>query len=124
MEIDFPPSHNPTLFGSLSVSPPASMFDSFSPLLHLNDDFLDILKPTNDDDDVEDWLKPLLFDSFFEHDLQHNFFNLNDIEIKQEKQEDEKEKLILNNYSQSQKVIQENEFIDFFIIIHRNNNYH
>jgi hypothetical protein len=126
MEIDFAPSHNPTLFGSLSVSPPTSMFDSFSPFLHLNDDFLDVLNPINDDDDnIEDWMKPLLFDHLFEHDLQQNFFNLNDIEIKQEKQDNEKGKLnncsffiedkfILNNYSQSQQTIRENEIMDFF----------
>jgi len=126
MEIDFAPSHNPTLFGSLSVSPPTSMFDSFSPFLHLNDDFLDVLNPINDDDDnIEDWMKPLLFDHLFEHDLQQNFFNLNDIEIKQEKQDNEKgklnncsffieDKLILNNYSQSQQTIRENEIMNFF----------
>lgn len=126
MEIDYAPSHNPTLFGSLSVSPPTSMFDSFSPLLHLNDDFLDALHPTNDDDDVEDWMKPLLFDQFFDHDFQQNFFNTNDIEIKQEKPDDEKfklnnssyfidDKIILNNYSHSQQqtTIRENELIDF-----------
>ena len=63
------------------------MFDSFSPLLHLNDDFLDVLNPSNDDnDDIEDWMKPLLFDQLFDHDLQQNFLNVNDIEIKQEKQ--------------------------------------
>jgi hypothetical protein len=126
MEIDFAPSHNPTLFGSLSVSPPTSMFDSFSPLLHLNDDFLDVLNPPNDDNDnIEDWMKPLIFDQLFDHDLQQNIFNLNDIEIKQEKQDDEKlkinncsfligDKLILNNYSQSQQTIRDNELIDFF----------
>ncbi|CAF3601223.1 unnamed protein product [Adineta steineri] len=123
MEIDFAPLHNPTLFGSLSVSPPASMFDSLSPLLQLNDDFLDILNPTNDsidDDDLEDWMKPLLFDQLFEHELQQNLFNLNDIDIKQE---DEKTKFNnysvilsdkLNNYSQSQQINRENEFLDFF----------
>jgi hypothetical protein len=125
MEIDFAPSHNPTLFGSLSVSPPTSMFDSFSPLLHLNDEFLDVLNATNDDDDVEDWMKPLLFDQLLEHDLQQNFLNFNDIEIKEETQENEKEKLNnssliiqdkfkLNNSSQSQSTTQRNEFIDFF----------
>jgi hypothetical protein len=129
MEIDFAPSHNPTLFGSLSVSPPTSMFDSFSPLLHFNDDFLDILNTTNDDYDdngVDDWMKPLLFDQLFDHDLQQNFLNVNDIEIKQEKQEDEKEKLknclfriedkfILNNYSQQQQPQQRgNEYVDIF----------
>ncbi|CAM4781324.1 unnamed protein product [Rotaria magnacalcarata] len=126
MEIDFAPSHNPTLFGSLSISPPTSMFDSFSPLLHLNDDFLDVLNATNDDDDVEDWMKPLLFDQLLEHDLQQNFLNFNDIEIKEEIQENEKEKLtnsslniqekfkINNNYSQSQSTIRKNDFFDFF----------
>jgi hypothetical protein len=125
MEIDFAPSHNPTLFGSLSISPPTSMFDSFSPLLHLNDDFLDVLNPSNDDDDVEDWMKPLLFDQFFDHDLQQNILCLNDIEIKQEKSDEEKrklnnysflieDKLILNNYSQTTETRRENEVIDFF----------
>jgi hypothetical protein len=124
MEIDFAPSHNPTLFGSLSVSPPTSMFDSFSPLFPLNDDFLDALNPINDDNDIEDWMKPLLLDHLFDHDLQQNILNLNDIEIKEEKQDNNKEKinnssfliedkLILNNYSQSQQTIQENEIIDF-----------
>jgi hypothetical protein len=131
MEIDFAPSHNPNLFGSLSVSPPVSMFDSYSPLLHFNDEFLDALNPTTttttttttEDDEIEDWMKPLLFDQLFEYDLQQNILNLNDIEIKQEKQDDEKtkltncpfiveDKLIVNNYSQSN--IRENEFIDFF----------
>jgi hypothetical protein len=125
MEIDFAPSHNPTLFGSMSVSPPVSMFDSFSPLLHFNDDFLDVLNPSkdDDDDDIDDWIKPLLFDQLFEHELQQNIFSLNDMDIKQEKQ-DEKgklnnysflitDKLTLNNYSQLQQTIQENEFNDF-----------
>jgi hypothetical protein len=117
MEIDFAPSHNPTLFGSLSVSPPASMFDSFSPLLHLNDDFLDVLNTTNDDDD--DWMKPLLFDQYFEHELQQNYLSFNDIEIKEEDEKEKltdcfirlEDKLILNNsYPHSQR---ENEFVNF-----------
>lgn len=124
MEIDFAPSHNPTLFGSLSVSPPASMFDSFSPLLHLNDDFLDVLNVNNDneDDDVEDWLKPLLFDQLLEHDLQQNFPSINDIDIKEETQENEKlnnntinlqDKFkITNNYSLPQSTTRKNDFID------------
>lgn len=120
MEIDFAPSHNPTLFGSMSVSPPVSMLDSFSPLLHFNDDFLDVLNPSKDDEDeIDDWMKPLLFDQLFEHELQQNIFSLNDMDIKQEKQ-DEKgklnnysflitDKLTLNNYSQLQQTIQEND---------------
>ena len=42
----------------------------------LNDDFSDVLNPLNDDDDIEDWMKPLLFDQFFDHELQQNFLNL------------------------------------------------
>jgi len=129
MEIDFAPSHNPTLFGSLSVSPPTSMLDSFSPLLHFNEDFLDVLNPPTPtmDDDVEDWLKPLLFDQIFEHDLSSNLLNFNDFDVKQERSEDEKpqkmnsnypllieDKFLLNNstnnYSQSQR---ETELISF-----------
>ncbi|CAF0886624.1 unnamed protein product [Rotaria sp. Silwood1] len=124
MEIDFAPSHNPTLFGSLSVSPPTSMFDAFSPLIHFNDDFLDVLNSTNSNDDVEDWMKPLLFDQLLEHDLQQNFLNFNDIDIKEETQDNEKDKfnscslliqdkLKLNNYSQSQATIQKNDLIEF-----------
>ncbi|CAF0971930.1 unnamed protein product [Rotaria sordida] len=109
MEIDFAPSHNSTLFSSLSVSPPTSMFDSFSPLLHLNDDFLDVLNSTNSNDDVDDWMKPLLFDQLLEQDIQQNFLNFNDIDIKEETQD----KLKLNNYSQSQSTIQKNDLIDF-----------
>jgi hypothetical protein len=130
MEIDFAHSHNPTLFGSLSVSPPTSMLDSFSPLLHLNDDFLDVLNPSTTtnttDDDIDDWLKPLLLDQLFEHDFLSPQFSTDDIEIKQEKQPDDEikkltslnnnnysfiinEKYLTNNYSQ-----RENEFIDVF----------
>jgi hypothetical protein len=137
MEIDFAHSHNPTLFGSLSVSPPASMFDSFSPLLHLNDDFLDVLNPTTasattatmttTDDDTDDWMKPLLLDQLFEHDFLSPQFSNDDIEIKQEKTQDNEikkysllnnncsfiidEKYLSNNYSHQQR---DNEFIDFF----------
>jgi hypothetical protein len=131
MEIDFAHSHNPTLFGSLSVSPPTSMLDSFSPLLHLNDDFLDVLNPTTTntnaiDDDIDDWMKPLLLDQLFEHDFLSPQFSNDDIEIKQEKQQDDEmkrfttlnnnysfiinEKYLSNNYSQQR----ENDFIDFF----------
>ena len=95
MEIDYAPSHNPSLFGSLSISPPTSMFESFSPLFHLNDEFLDALNPTTDDDQVEDWMKPLLFDQFIEHDSLANILNFNDIDIKYETpvvEEDEVEK--------------------------------
>ncbi len=125
MEIDFAHSHNPTLFGSLSVSPPASMLDSFSPLLHLNDDFLDVLNPTSStDDDTDDWMKPLLLDQLFEHDFLSPQFSYDDIEIKQENpSDDDKRKLISlnNNYSfiidekyLSNNYSRENEFIDFF----------
>ncbi|CAF0851508.1 unnamed protein product [Adineta ricciae] len=102
MEIDFTHSHNPTLFGSLSVSPPASMFDSFSPLLQFNDDFLDVLNPTSTDDDTDDWMKPLLLDQLFEHDFLSPQLSPDDMEVKQEKpQDDDKRKLISlnNNYS-------------------------
>lgn len=124
MEIDIAPSHNPTLFGSLSVSPPTSMFDAFSPLIHLNEDFLDALNGTNNDDDVEDWMKPLLFDQFLEHDLPQNF-SFSDIDVKEDIQDNDKEKLNtcsliipdklkLNNSSQFQSITQKNDFIDFF----------
>jgi hypothetical protein len=120
MEIDFAPSHNPTLFGSLSVSPPVSMFDAFSPLLHFNDEFLDALHPSKDDDDDDDWLKPLLFDQFFEHELQQNLFSVNDLEVKHEE-----EKTRSDNYSSflPEKSISSshlphihrgNEFLDFY----------
>lgn len=119
MEIDIAPLHNQPLFGSLSISPPASMFESFSPLLHFNDDILDSLNPSTDDDDVDDWLKPLSFDQLFEHDLQ---LNLNDIDLITE---DEKEKfnsnfvfpedeVLLNDYSHSQ-ISHENEFVDLYL---------
>ncbi|CAF1372338.1 unnamed protein product [Adineta steineri] len=133
MEIDFAHSHNPTLFGSLSVSPPASMFDSFSPLLHLNDDFLDVLNPSSIDDDTDDWMKPLLLDQLFEHDFLSPQLSIDDIEVKQEKQPDDDkrklisfnnncsfiidEKFLSNNYSQQQHQHQqqrENELMDFF----------
>ncbi len=129
MEIDFPHTHNPTLFGSLSVSPPASMLDSFSPLLHFNDDFSDVLNPTTTtttDDDTDDWMKPLLLDQLFEHDFLSPEFSNDDIEIKQETNETRKfssmnnncsfiidEKFLSNNYSYQQP-LRENEFIDFF----------
>lgn len=119
MEIDIAPMHNQPLFGSLSISPPASMFESFSPLLHFNDDILDSLNPSTDDDDVDDWLKPSPFGQLFEHDLQ---LNLNDIDLITE---DEKEKfnsnfvfpedeILLNDYSQSQ-ISHENEFVDLYL---------
>jgi hypothetical protein len=127
MEIDFAHSHNPTLFGSLSVSPPTSMFDSFSPLLHLNDDFLDALNPTTTDDDNDDWTKSLLLDHLFEHDFLSPQLSIDDIEIKQEKAQDNEirklsllnnncsfiidEKYLSNNYFHQQR---DNEFIDFF----------
>lgn len=137
MEIDFPHLHNPTLFGSLSVSPPASMFDSFSPLLHFNDDFLDVLNPTSMtnlgttiEDDTDDWMKPLLLDQLFEHDFLSPQLSNDDIEIKEEKLPDNDikklpvlnnttnncsfiidEKYLSNNYASQQR---DNEFIDFF----------
>jgi hypothetical protein len=121
MEIDFAHSHNPTLFGSLSVSPPASMFDSFSPLLHLNDDFLDVLNSTTmTDDDTDDWMKPLLLDQLFEHDFLSPQLSTDDMEIKEEKLTSVNnnysfiidEKLLSNNYSYQ--LQRENELIDFF----------
>jgi len=130
MEIDFAHTRNPTLLGSLSVSPPASMFDSFSPLLHFNDEFLDALNPTTTtttDDDNEDWMKPLLFDQLFEHDFLSPQLSNDDIEIKQEQAQDNEirklsllnnncsfiidEKYLSNNYFHQQR---DNEFIDFF----------
>ena len=120
MEIDFALSHNPTLLGSLSVSPPTSMFDSFSPLLHLNDDFFDALNPINnndDDDNVEDWIKPLLFDQSLDNDLQSNSFNLNNIDIK-DVHENEKSTNCLSttieNELKPQQTIDEYKSIDFF----------
>lgn len=126
MEIDFAPSHNPTLFGSLSVSPSTSVFDSFSPLIHFNDDFLNVFDPLNSDDDVEDWIKPLLFDQLLEHDLQQNL-NLNDIDIKEEEKrnENKNEKLInvssiiednsdSNENSESNSIVRESQSINYF----------
>ena len=131
MEIDFAHTHNPTLFGSLSVSPPVSMLDSFSPLLHLHDDFSDVLNaPTTAiDDDTDDWMKPLLLDQLFEHDFLSPEFSNDDIEIKPETSDTRKfssmnnnnnncsflidEKLLSNNYSYQQ-TTRENEFIDLF----------
>jgi hypothetical protein len=119
MEIDIALSHNASLFGSLSISPPVSMFESFSPLLQSNDEFLDVLNPSTDDDDVDDWLKPLSMDRFLEHDPQHSFLNFNDIDIKQDDDRDRfihnsifhDDETILNNYSHSQS-LNESEFID------------
>jgi hypothetical protein len=129
MEINFAHKHNPTLFGSLSVSPPVSMLDSFSPLLHFNDDFSDVLNQTATttiEDDIDDWMKPLLLDQLFEHDFLSPEFSNDDIEIKQETPETRKfstmnnncsfiidEKLLSNNYSYQQ-TTRENEFIDLF----------
>lgn len=117
MEIDFVPSLNPSLFGSLSISPPTSMFESFSPLLHFNDEFLDdVLHPSTDDDDVDDWLKPLSFDQLFDDDLQ---LNLNDIDVV--KQDENKsplisadEKFVFNTFSQHPTGNQ-TEFVDFYL---------
>lgn len=142
MEIDFSHSHNPTLFGSLSVSPPTSMLDSFSPLLHLNDDFLDVLNAptsltttttTTTDDDTDDWMKPLLLDQLFEHDFLSPEFSNDDIEIKPDKQQDDEkrkltaldnscsfiinEKFLSNSYSHQQQTQQhhrENDLFEFF----------
>lgn len=131
MEIDYAPSHNPNLFGSLSISPPTSMFEAFSPLCHLNDEFLDALNPHTDDDPTEDWLKPLLFDESTEHDLQQNILNLNDLGIKYETRiegdhdEDERRKVrsfssimndkdsLMNFTSHTQTIQCSNELIDF-----------
>lgn len=95
------------------------MFESFSPLLHFNDEILDSLNPSTDDDDVDDWLKPLPFDPLFEHDFQ---LNLNEIDLITE---DEKEKfnsnfvfpedeILLNDYSQSH-ISHESDFVDFYL---------
>lgn len=82
------------------------MFESFSPLLHLNDDFFDGLNPTMNstpDEDIDDWLKPLLLDQLFEHDFlsqSNSFPTTENVEPKNEKPIDEenKRKLIaLNN---------------------------
>ena len=119
MEIDLAPLHNQPLFGSLSISPPASMFESFSPLLHFNDEILDSLNPSTDDDDVDDWLKPLPFDRLFEQDFQLTMNEIDRIT------EDDKEKfnsnfvfpedeLLLNDYSQSQ-ISHESDFADFYL---------
>ena len=133
MEIDFPHTHNPNLFGSLSVSPPASMLDSLSPLLHFHDDFSDVLNPTATtamsatsipDDDIDDWMKPLLFDQLFEHDFLSPEFSSDDMEIKNENLENRKSfSMNNNNYSliiddkylpQRSQITRENELIDFF----------
>jgi hypothetical protein len=104
------------------------MLDSFSTLLLFIVVFLDVFNPCNYNIDVdvfEVWLNALFLDLLFDHDLQQNIVNLNDIEIKQEKQDDEKlqlnnysflveDKLILNNYSQTTETRRENEVIDFF----------
>lgn len=141
MEIDFAHTHNPNLFGSLSVSPPASMFDSFSPLLHLNDDFLDVLNPTPPppastmatttttiDDDADDWMKPFLLDQLFEHDFLSPQFSSDEIEFKDDNSIEPKrsstlhtnncslildEKYLSNTYSHPQ-LQRENEFLDLF----------
>lgn len=126
MEIDFPHTHNPNLFGSLSVSPPASMLDSLSPLLHLNDDFADVLNGTTmtttiPDDETEDWMKPLLLDELFEHDFLSPEFSSDDIEIKPDHYDHRKySSMTNNNYSfiindkYRTQFTHENEFIDFF----------
>ena len=129
MEIDFAHTHNPTLFGSLSVSPPASMLDSFSPLHQFNDDFSDVLNSaaaaTTLEDDTDDWMKPLLFDQLFEHDFLSPEFSSDDIEIKEETNETRifasmnnncsfliDEKFLSTHYSHPQ-MTRENEFLDF-----------
>lgn len=131
MEIDFAHTHNPTLFGSLSVSPPVSMFDSFSPLLHFNDDFSDVLNPmmataTSTDDDTDDWMKPLLLDQLFEHDFLSPEFSSDDIEVKPESNENRRLASVNNNYSfiidekfltnhsAHPPSVREHELIDFF----------
>ena len=73
------------------------MFDSFSPLLHLNDDFLDVLNSTatppaptlaatttTTDDDADDWMKPFLLDQLFEHDFLSPQFSSDEIEFRDE----------------------------------------
>lgn len=91
------------------------MFDTFSPLGNFNDDFLDSLNPSTDDDDVDDWLKPLSFDQLFDDDLQ---LNLNDFDIKQEENKQttilSEDKYLINNYSQNT-ITNENEFVDLYI---------
>lgn len=135
MEIDFSHTHNPNLFGSLSVSPPTSMLDSFSPLLHFNDDFSDVLNPTATtatttttipDEDTDDWMKPLLFDQLFEHDFLSPEFSSDDIEIKTENFDNRKYSSMNNNNNNYSLIIdekylphrsqitRENELIDFF----------
>lgn len=127
MEIDFPHTHNPNLFGSLSVSPPASMLDSLSPLLHFNDDFSDVLNATTTtipDDETEDWMKPLLLDELFEHDFLSPEFSSDDIEIKPDSYDNRRySSMNNNNYSfiidekyfpHRSQIIRENELIDFF----------
>lgn len=145
MELDFTHPHNPNLFGSLSVSPPASMFDAFSPLLHLNEEFLNDLNPTAStpttatthsmtDDDADDWLKPLVLDQLLEHDfLSQPFFNENfDVPMDMKMFEEEKKKIVsfspilLNEkylsqhfpsaQIQQQQPIREKETYDFFSI--------
>ena len=98
------------------------MLESFSPLLHFNDEFLDGLNPSTDEDEVDDWLKPLSFDQVFEHDLQSNFLNFNDIDIKQEEEKEKyhhtpifhEDRVILNSYSHPQSLY-ENEFVDLYL---------
>lgn len=98
------------------------MFESFSPLIHFNDEFLDGLNPSTDEDDVDDWLKPLSFDQVFDHDLQANFLNFNDIDIKQEEDKEKfhhtsifhEDRVILNNYSHPQS-LHESEFVDLYL---------
>ncbi|CAF1026520.1 unnamed protein product [Adineta ricciae] len=120
MEIDFAPSHNPTLFGSLSVSPPVSMFDAFSPLLHFNDDFLDALNPNKDEDDNDDWMKPLLLDQLFEHELPQNIFGFNDIDVKEEEEKSKSDNYTyiltdkFNHSSQLSHISRENDYLDIF----------
>lgn len=140
MELDFTHPHNPNLFGSLSVSPPASMFDSFSPLHHFNDEFFNDLNLTGTtpttattnsttDDDADDWLKPLVLDQLLEHDfLSQPFFNENfDVQNETKVFEEEKKKIVSFNpillnekyFSStqiSQQPLRENETFDLFSI--------
>jgi len=140
MELDFAHPHNPNLFGSLSVSPPASMFDSFSPLHHFNDEFFNDLNLTGTtpttattnsmtDDDADDWLKPLVLDQLLEHDfLSQPFFNENfDVQNETKLFEEEKKKIVSFNpillnekyFSStqiSQQSLRENETFDLFSI--------
>ena len=115
------------------------MFDSFSPLLHLNDEFLDALNPTSastTDEDMDDWLKPLLLDQLFDHDFLSQptsiqlSDNISDSRNERPVEEEKRrlitlnnncsflinEKFLTNNYTQQQQqhIQRENDLMDFF----------